>query len=75
MGWGSGTAQFPYLIDPLSAITGRSAQDQTTVSSSTNDTDLVAAAATAAGKDVAFVFINSDSGEDYITVEGNEGDK
>lgn len=75
MGWGSGTAEFPYLVDPLSAITTRAAQDQSTVSSSTSDTDLAAAASTAAGKDVAFVFISSDSGEDYITVEGNQGDK
>lgn len=34
-----------------------------------------AAAAAAAGKDVAFVFITADSGEDQYTVEGNEGDR
>ena len=32
MGWGSGTAQFPYLIDPLSAIQNRAIKDHTTVS-------------------------------------------
>jgi beta-glucosidase len=26
-------------------------------------------------KSAAIVFINSDSGEDYITVDGNEGDR
>lgn len=26
-------------------------------------------------KSAALVFINSDSGEDYITVDGNEGDR
>ena len=26
-------------------------------------------------KDVAIVFLQSDSGEDYITVDGNEGDR
>lgn len=75
MGWGSGTTDFPYLVDPLSAITERANRDHATVTSSLSDSDLVAAAAAAVGKDVVFVFISSDSGEDYITVEGNQGDK
>lgn len=32
MGWGSGTAQFPYLIDPLSAIQNRAIKDHSIVS-------------------------------------------
>lgn len=40
-----------------------------------NDWDLKKAAKAAVGQDVALVFINSDSGEDYITVDGNEGDR
>ncbi|KAH9486735.1 putative beta-glucosidase L [Psilocybe cubensis] len=40
MGWGSGTADFPYLINPLDAITSRAASDSSTVSSSLSDTDL-----------------------------------
>ncbi|TFY82692.1 hypothetical protein EWM64_g1318 [Hericium alpestre] len=75
MGWGSGTDDFPYLITPLDAITNRSKSDGTTVSSSLSDSDLNAAASTASGKDVAFVFITADSGEGYITVEGNAGDR
>jgi beta-glucosidase len=63
------------LVDPLSAITTRAANDGTTITSSLSDSDLVAAATIATGTDVAIVFINSDSGEDYITVEGNEGDR
>jgi beta-glucosidase len=63
------------LIDPLSAITTQATNDGTVITSSLSDSDLAAAASTAAGKDVAMVFINSDSGEDYITVEGNEGDR
>lgn len=46
----------------MDAITARAKQDGTTVSSSLSDTDLTGAANTAAGKDVAFVFINADSG-------------
>ncbi|KAF8128494.1 beta-glucosidase [Mycena galopus ATCC 62051] len=92
LGWGSGTANFPYLICPLDAIKSRSAADGTVVSSSTSDTNLAGAVTAAAGKDVAFVFItgkiqakywilpshlilSGNSGEGYITVEGNAGDR
>ncbi|KXN89831.1 putative beta-glucosidase L, partial [Leucoagaricus sp. SymC.cos] len=75
MGWGSGTAEFPYLIDPLQAIKARAQRDGSTVTSSLSDTDLNAAASAAAGRDVALVFITADSGEGYLTVEGNAGDR
>lgn len=75
MGWGSGTAEFPYLVDPLSAITACADTDGTRISSSLSDSDLVSAASTANGTDVALVFINADSGEGYLTVEGNTGDR
>ncbi|KAG8759897.1 hypothetical protein FRC14_004667 [Serendipita sp. 396] len=75
MGWGSGTAEFPYLVDPLSAITARATADGSSISSSLSDSDLTAAAATARGKDVAIVTISADSGEAYLTVEGNSGDR
>ncbi|KAI0095309.1 cellulose-binding beta-glucosidase [Irpex rosettiformis] len=75
IGWGSGTADFPYLIAPVDAITTRAKQDGTTVTSSLSDTDLTGAANAASGKDIAFVFITADSGEGYITVEGNAGDR
>lgn len=66
MGWGSGTAEFPYLVDPLSAISSRAVQDGSTISSSFSDSDLAAAASAARGKSVALVFITSDSGEGYL---------
>ncbi|KAF9457106.1 beta-glucosidase [Collybia nuda] len=74
MGWGSGTADYPYLITPLAAITAK-AGSGATISSSLSDTDLNAAAKAASGKDVALVFITADSGEGYITVEGHAGDR
>lgn len=49
-------------LQPVDAITARAKLDGTTVTSSLSDTDLNAAASTAAGKDVAFVFITADSG-------------
>ena len=67
MGWGSGTAEFPYLIDPLSAISDHAIADGTIVKTSISDSDLAAAAAAAAGVEVAIVFVNADSGEGYIT--------
>ncbi|KZL67274.1 glycosyl hydrolase family 3 n terminal domain-containing protein [Colletotrichum incanum] len=74
MGWGSGTVDYPYLVAPLDAMRARAAQDGTVVSASSNDNAQQGAAA-AAGADVAFVFITSDSGEGYITVDGNVGDR
>ncbi|KAJ7022756.1 glycoside hydrolase family 3 protein, partial [Mycena alexandri] len=75
LGWGSGTATYPYLVTPVDAITARAAEDGTTVSSSLSDTDLAAAAAVASGKDVSLVFITADSGEGGGLVEGNAGDR
>ncbi|KAF7182719.1 hypothetical protein CNMCM7691_002380 [Aspergillus felis] len=74
MGWGSGTAQFPYLVGPLDAIQKRATADGTNIVPSTTD-DPTAGASAAAAAETAIVFINSDSGEGYITVEGNQGDR
>lgn len=74
MGWGSGTCQFPYLTDPLSAIQTQASADGTTITRSLSDT--ASSGATAAqNAQYAIVFVNSDSGEGYITVEGNGGDR
>ncbi|KAI0753721.1 glycoside hydrolase superfamily [Fomes fomentarius] len=75
MGWGSGTTDFPYLITPLEAIQQRARQDRSSVHWFLNDWDLAGAASTALDHDVALVFVNADSGEGYITVDGNEGDR
>ncbi|KAI1432902.1 glycoside hydrolase family 3 protein [Xylaria sp. CBS 124048] len=74
MGWGSGTARYPYFIAPEDAITARAQTDGTQVTvSGTDDTTAVGDAVN--GADVALVFITADSGEGYITVEGNAGDR
>ncbi|EPQ55082.1 beta-glucosidase [Gloeophyllum trabeum ATCC 11539] len=75
MGWGSGTANYPYLIAPVDAITNRSKETNTTVVSSLSDSDLKAAAKAAAGASVALVFITADSGELGYIVEGTDGDR
>lgn len=78
MGWGSGTANFPYLVTPEQAI-------QNYVLTHTNGTVFaitdnyadqsyqIPQLATQA--DVSLVFVNADSGEGYISVDGNEGDR
>ncbi|KAF7324634.1 Beta-glucosidase [Mycena kentingensis (nom. inval.)] len=77
MGWGSGTTNFPYLIDPLSAITQhvQSIDPTIPIDGITNDFNLNAVATFAALDDTCLVFVNADSGEGYITVSGNAGDR
>lgn len=79
MGWGSGTANFPYLITPLEAIKAE-------VRSNNDDIeDVVDNAAyaqmRALGRRVTqvggacIVFANADAGEGYIAVDQNVGDR
>ncbi|KAI1154311.1 beta-glucosidase-like protein [Nemania diffusa] len=69
MGWGSGSANYPYLDDPISSLRRKAAN----VTFYNTDTFPTVAAARAG--DVAVVFISSDSGENSYTVEGNHGDR
>lgn len=75
MGWGSGTADYPYLIDPLTAIAKQARRDRSVLQWWLDDWDLSGVAGIAQTSEVTIVGINSDSGEQYITVDGNEGDR
>jgi nucleoside-diphosphate-sugar epimerase len=75
VGWGSGTTELPYLISPLEAIQSRARQDKSIVDWFLDDFDTVGAAAAVRSFDVAIVHISADSGEQYITIDGNEGDR
>ncbi|EGO28584.1 glycoside hydrolase family 3 protein [Serpula lacrymans var. lacrymans S7.9] len=75
MGWGSGTGLFPYLITPYEAIQERARQDGSSIFWDFDDWNTANAQTLVTGQSAAIVFINSDSGEDYITVDGNEGDR
>lgn len=75
MGWGSGTANFPNLISPLSAISNEAAQNNARVEWVTNSSATAAITALAAQARLAIVFANADSGEGYISVDNNEGDR
>ena len=57
------TANFSYLVSPLEAINARGVRDRTEVSWWTDDFNLDAAGVVVQAKDVAIVFVNSDSGE------------
>nr|ACD86466.1 beta-glucosidase [Penicillium decumbens] len=78
MGWGSGTANFPYLITPEQAIQNEVlnyGNGDTNVFAVTDNGALGQMAALASTASVALVFVNADSGEGYISVDGNEGDR
>lgn len=74
MGWGSGTAEYPYFVAPYDALKTKTSADGTTLSLSSSDSTSSAASAVA-GADVAIVVITSDAGEEYLTVENNVGDR
>jgi hypothetical protein len=59
----------------LEAIQARAREHRTSVSWLLDNFELPTAGNIAIRKSAALVFINSDSGEGYITVDGNEGDR
>ncbi|KAM5490131.1 putative beta-glucosidase [Microsporum audouinii] len=71
-GWGSGAADFPYLITPWEEI--KKSYDHNNVSISEylyngiQDNDL-------ADKDLCLVFTNADSGEGFASFDGIDGDR
>ena len=75
MGWGSGSSNFPYLVDPLAAIQARALQDRTVVQYVLNNYATSLIDTVVAQASVCLVFINADSGEGYIEVGGNYGDR
>jgi len=62
-------------MQPLEAIQQRARKDRTSVNWFLNNFDTATAGNVAIQSEVAMVFVNSDSGEQYITVDGNEGDR
>ncbi|PHH61794.1 hypothetical protein CDD81_7958 [Ophiocordyceps australis] len=70
-GWGSGTVDYPYLDDPITAIKARANK----VNFHNSDTFPLILGETPKDDDVAIVFVTSDSGENTYIVEGNHGDR
>lgn len=76
MGWGSGSCNFPYLVSPLEAIQKHALDNGTRAITYWFDNwSLGGVNSTAQNTEVAIVFVNSDSGEGYITVDTNAGDR
>lgn len=76
MGWGSGTADFPYLVTPETALQNQALSDNTRYESILDNyawTQIQALVRQA--ESTAIVFAHADSGEGYINFDGNEGDR
>ncbi|CAO1621717.1 unnamed protein product [Parajaminaea phylloscopi] len=78
IGWGSGSADYSYLVSPYEALQRRAIDDGTAFHWSFDDFDLARAKTISderRGVDASIVFVQSDSGEGYLTVDGNAGDR
>lgn len=75
MAWGSGTANFPYLITPETAIQNEVLNNMGAFESITDNFAATQIQVLASRASVAIVFVNADSGEGYISVDGNIGDR
>lgn len=76
MAWGSGTANFPYLVTPDQALQAQAISDKTRYESIfDNYADKQIQALASQANVTAIVFVNADSGEGYISYDGNEGDR
>ncbi|KAF8465104.1 glycoside hydrolase superfamily [Kalaharituber pfeilii] len=80
-GWGSGSVEYAYLISPLEAIQARAVKERSTINFVLQDgaNEKVNSTAQYTGKrgkdSVCLVFVTADSGEAYVTAEGNIGDR
>ncbi|KAK3368598.1 glycoside hydrolase family 3 protein [Podospora didyma] len=76
IGWGSGTANYPYLVTPDAALQAQAIKDGTRYESVlSNYANTQTRALVSQANATAVIFVNADSGEGYINVDGNEGDR
>lgn len=76
MGWGSGTSQFPYLVTPDHALQNQALEDGTRYESVLSNYQWEKTEALVTQPDaIAIVFANAGSGEGFIDVDGNQGDR
>ncbi|KAK2789035.1 hypothetical protein FQN52_006402 [Onygenales sp. PD_12] len=76
MGWGSGTADFPYLVTPAEAIQKEVlSHDEGVVFGVFDNWATSQVRSVASQASVSLVFVNAGSGEGYISVDGNQGDR
>lgn len=75
MAWGSGTANFAYLVTPETGIQNVVVANGGAFESITNNYAYTQIQSLASRASVAMVFVNANSGEGFITVDGNVGDR
>lgn len=76
MAWGSGTAEFPYLITPDQALQARAVKDGSRYESILSNYETEATSALVKQDNAtAVVFVNANSGEGFLAVDDNLGDR
>jgi len=75
MAWGSGSANFPYLVTPETAIQNEVLSNNAIFQSITDNFAGTQILQLASQASIAIVFVNADSGEGYLNIDGNEGDR
>jgi beta-glucosidase-like glycosyl hydrolase len=77
MSWGSGTAEFPYLVTPAEALQAQALEDHTRIEAIFDNYGSSQRIETLVSQQDAtsIVFVNANSGEGFITVDENEGDR
>lgn len=76
MAWGSGTAEFPYLVTPAQAIENEIVSKGIgNVQSVFENTATASIEQVVSQASVAIVFANADAGEGFIEIDGNQGDR
>ncbi|KAL8307377.1 hypothetical protein RB593_005993 [Gaeumannomyces tritici] len=76
VGWGSGTARFPYLVTPDAALQAKALEDGSRYESILDNyaTSQIKSLVSQTHA-TAIVFVAANSGEGYISVDGNAGDR
>lgn len=75
-GWGSGAADFPYLVPPINALRDFVNKDKVYITDfPTNTPPFTKAPVILQDQDVCIVFANSDAGEGFISYDGIRGDR
>ncbi|KAI8840267.1 glycoside hydrolase superfamily [Chytridium lagenaria] len=74
-GWGSGTSNFPYIVAPVEGMAGPAKYQKVEMVTLNENWDTELIRKTAADADLSVVFVNANSGEGYLTVDNNAGDR
>ncbi|SPO21044.1 probable beta-glucosidase [Ustilago trichophora] len=74
-GWGSGSTDYSYFFSPYESLQARAREERTEIQWNFDDWNIEQSVKIANMTDVALVFVSAESGEGYITVDRNEGDR